>query len=553
MSDIIGSIFGTSSSTTQRTVPDQVQQAINLQRLIQATNLFSTGALSDFSGAQPDIYSPSDLSNYIGDIARQGVDRVGNTPMTNNLSLDQYLRSFDPVTAEYDAAQRRVNDRTYEDLQGNYNDYNRAIQGIDSDVNAALGRSYSDYGTGINTQNAAYNTATADLDARYNAAIARGDYDLARSLQQNRQNLEAGLSRNYGVANQALGSNEAYANRALGLNEANFLRSLGIAGSDAQSSLARQDANRERALALGLDTTRNYINEIATPALNRSLALQGLERSGAVPAAIARATAETAMPYLQSLEQAYGTNQANTLNSLLTTRAGLGNTLMGLQSGVNSQLLGQQGDVYNTLAQTIQALQGQAMQGDQAAQLAAQQGNQQLGSQRIAQQGNIASNYQNNVAQLAQALMANNITLEQAGIAANSALGQQLITAQNQLRLGRQQASTSLANTYIPQAASFAQSLPDASRALSLLPGQQQALQTANLTALAPLADFSRSLREQDFLRRQGLFTSVYTGLPFQPGSTTNQGQATGNIFNSLGGFFESFGTGGTSGGSGIT
>jgi hypothetical protein len=214
---------------------------------------------------------------------------------------------------------------------------------------------------------------------------------------------------------------------------------------------------------------------------------------------------------------------ADLVQAWLAARAQLGGQYAGLQSGVNTQLAAQQG----------------------AATEAAAAGNRQLGGQLMAGRAQAGNTYANNISQLAQALMANNISLEQAGISAESALGQQLVQVQNALRLQQQQGVTSLASSYIPQQSSFVQSLPGAAQAFTLLPQQLQTMRTANLTALQPLADYPRLLQEQDLARRQGLFTSLYTGIPFQPGTSTLAGSATGNIFDQLGGTISSGLTGG--------
>jgi hypothetical protein len=51
----------------------------------------------------------------------------------------------------------------------------------------------------------------------------------------------------------------------------------------------------------GLEEGSNYINKVATPEIMSTLALQGMERSGAAPEAIGKATAGIALPFLQSL------------------------------------------------------------------------------------------------------------------------------------------------------------------------------------------------------------------------------------------------------------
>jgi hypothetical protein len=57
---------------------------------------------------------------------------------------------------------------------------------------------------------------------------------------------------------------------------------------------------------LGLDATSNYISQIATPQIMSTAALQGLEGGGAVPEALAKATAGIALPFIQGLPAAYG-------------------------------------------------------------------------------------------------------------------------------------------------------------------------------------------------------------------------------------------------------
>ncbi len=530
MADILGSIFGTSSTQDQTTTPDPVAQALNIQRLQQLINFFdNAGAISQFGTPNDYLSQPTDFSRNISDIAWQRMRDTPGVDYSSIPSFEDYKASFDPTKEAYRQSQDTLQQLSVAAQGANVQDYNTVRGNVLSSLYPALQRSYSDFGTGVNAAGSTYGQVSSDIQADYNAAIARGDYDLARSL-----------STNEAYANRALGTNTANLNTGLNVNQSNLLQSLGVADTDALRSLITQNLNRQQALDLGIGATDNYISQIATPRINQAMALQGLESGGAVPQAIARATAETAIPYLQNIESIYGTNQANTLNQLMALKGGLTGNLsaqdaallsqyLGLQSGVNTQLAGQQG----------------------AATEAAAAGNRQLGGQLMSLQGQAGNTYQNNVNQLAQALMQNNVTLEQAGIAADSALGQQLVSAQNALRLQQQQGGVALSNTFMPLSAAFAQSVPQVGAALAALPGQLQAQNTSNLTALQPIADYSRQLAENDYLRRQGLFTSLYTGIPFQPGSSTQQTSATGNLFNQLGGFFSSVSTGGTKGGTG--
>ena len=73
----------------------------------------------------------------------------------------------------------------------------------------------------------------------------------------------------------------------------------------------------------------------------------------------------------------------------------------------------------------------------------------------------------------------------------------------------------------------FIQGLPQASATLAMAPAQRASM-------LFPLADYERSLREQDLLRRQGVYTAGLTGLPFSPGSSTTGRESKPPLF----GFF---------------
>lgn len=563
MGDIIGSVLGTSTSTTQKTVPDQIAQLQNLERYGQLVNLFGRGSLNQFADVNPEgIYNPTDLSTDINSVARNNLLANQNIDYNNLMSLDQYSRSFDPVSAEYNNSLNRL-DQTTDTAKNEASGTYEGLYGRNTAAtNAALDRSYYDTGYGINAAGSAYNTANTGIDAAYNAAIARGDYDLARSLMTNagyandaytRSGANAASNLNLNQANylSGLDLNRDITNQGLGVNESQVQRALALANSDASRSLGTQDFNRARALELGIGATGNYIDQIATPRLNAALTLQGLESGGAVPAAIARATAETAMPYLQSIENAYGSNQANTLNALM----GLKGTITGQGSAQSAELLqallredaaatgnytNLQSGVMSNLTGLQQETANQLLGQQGAATEAAAAGNRALGGQLMTDRTQTGTAYQNNINQLAQAMMANNVSLEQAGISANSALGQQLLQVQNTLRTQQQQGVTALGSNYVSNAANFTQSLPGASQTLSLLPGQMQGQQAAYLTGLQGIADFPRQLKEADYLRRQGLFTTAYTGIPYTPGSTNFGGTATGNIFDQLGGTIQS-------------
>lgn len=57
-------------------------------------------------------------------------------------------------------------------------------------------------------------------------------------------------------------------------------------------------------LNLGLDQSKGFISQVATPQILSTAALQGLESGGFVPESIAKATSQIALPFLQSLPSA---------------------------------------------------------------------------------------------------------------------------------------------------------------------------------------------------------------------------------------------------------
>ena len=82
-------------------------------------------------------------------------------------------------------------------------------------------------------------------------------------------------------------------------------------GSDAQrlvdTSSQQPILNIEDYIRMGLDESSGFISQIATPEILQTAALQGLEGGGFVPDAIARATSQIALPFLQSIPGAAAT------------------------------------------------------------------------------------------------------------------------------------------------------------------------------------------------------------------------------------------------------
>jgi hypothetical protein len=77
----------------------------------------------------------------------------------------------------------------------------------------------------------------------------------------------------------------------------------------------------------------------------------------------------------------------------------------------------------------------------------------------------------------------------------------------------------------------FVQGLPQA----SLAPFQQNLARSQRAQTLFPIADYGRSLREQDFLRQQGVVQTGLTGLPFTPGTSATGRTGSQPLFNFFG------------------
>jgi hypothetical protein len=307
----------------------------------------------------------------------------------------------------------------------------------------ALG-SYADPG------GAAY-AADPRVGELYTNAIgtASDPFDLGRYQAQgmDRGLFNEGLDVGKGNINQALGNVGGNYAGASGNTLASYNNAIGAAGQAYGQGMANNQALTQQALGYGTDAASNYINRIATPQLMQQATLQGLEGGGAVPASIAKATADVGLQWLSPIVQ----------QSL----------------GIQGQLAqGYGGDVSN-------------LSGANAAAQA------QLGGQNTALQSGLFGDYSNAVQQ---------------------AYG------------NRQGLETQFMST-----------LPGAYGTSITAPAQARSLAAQGAATLMPLADYGRGLQEQDLLRRQGLATTAYTGLPYTPATSTAQRQSQQPLWNFFG------------------
>jgi hypothetical protein len=455
MADVLGSIFGSGQRATQTQRPDPLAQEFNALRLGLTGQIFNQVGMDQFAAERPDIYRPSDRSEYLWQSASRALDDAGNVDTGQFMSFDDYMnRGYDATDRSYRTALESTSD-AYE------------------------------MGRGINR--AALDTARGNL---------RGTFDAGRGI--NRAALDTGIQTTGAGYNTARGNVAAERDRALGDIYGGYNVGLNQANVSGERALGRLDTAFDTSYDRALGQTEGYINQIATPAAMQAATLQGLEGGGAVPAAIARATAEYGGSLLGPLLQQYmsGTTgiagaqqqQEGALSSeLLSGLTGIGNTALGAEAalgqdylgslaGLSGQYMGQEGQLLNQL-------------------LSAEAG---LGGQYLGQEGSLGQGYLSSI--------------------------------------------TGLGGQYMNNLGQFVGSLPGASTQLGLAPFQarQMATDTALTRAnaamsLFPMADFGRSLQEQDFLRRQGLAQTALTGIPFTPGSSTSQRQSSQPLFNFLG------------------
>lgn len=238
----------------------------------------------------------------------------------------------------------------------------------------------------------------------------------------------------------------------------------------------------ERYYSEGLGRAQDFLSKVATPQIMQQAALQGLERGGAVSEAIARAGAQISLPFLQSLPQASVTlGMAPTLREL--QRAGIEQQRAGTEiARRQADLVGAQAGF--TRGQTLQSIGGLLESLERLGLLRAQTG----------------------------------LTGAETGL--------------TRARAGLTGAQTGLTGAQT--------GLTGAQTALTgaqtgLVGPQAGLLQAQRAATLFPLADYSRALQEQDLLRQQGIVTTGFTGIPFNPGGTLFGRQTTQPLFSFFG------------------
>lgn len=242
-----------------------------------------------------------------------------------------------------------------------------------------------------------------------------------------------------------------------------------------------------------------------------------------------------------------GLSGSNTQQAFDQYRAMLGQQRQALGGDVQG-LRGQNADIYNNLANNLQSL-GFDTTSNYINQVATPQIMQQMALQGLEGGGAPA-------AAIARATAEYGMPMYQQ----LAQLGQQYQGLQGGLSSGQQQALAAYGSQYggnvanamsqnlaaqnaLQQqyAGSIAGLLGQRNQAVSQLglsiPQVQGAFQTAGAqtaSTLFPMADYARSLQAQDLARRQSLYGTSLTGLPYTAGGTTEQEQKKAGIFSNI-------------------
>lgn len=341
----------------------------------------------------------------------------------------------------------------------------------------------------LNTANRDYLSGTVDtpnFDMGYNRNFRTGDINSNFNTDFKTGDISNNFNTDYGAGNVSGNFDTNYGRNLGNLRGLEGLR-------DTNSQLMSLDDFRKNTS----DTTSNYINRLATPQIKAQLAAQGMEGSGALPEAIANATAQHGAQFAMAepglLQQNAGVRLGEAQNVRANQQAMADTARANAGMGLQAQQLGNEA---LGMANNAQMQRAQLLEGENQARA--------MGNQAALQRGQLFG--MENDARLAQ----NQAALQRG----------QLFGLENQARDQYNQALSSQAM------------LPEQVRQMR---GQTNLLGAQRANTLFGIADQDRGLEEQDYLRRMGLATTAYTGLPYTPGSSQTGRQSTQPLFNWFG------------------
>ena len=434
---------------------------------------------------------------------------------------------------------------------------NLGMQGIDASRNDSLARANADYAQGRNINRTALELANAANTAGLSTSRGINRTGLNTSRGMNAQALDLGRGVNRIGLDVARGGQQALAGQAQGANRSGLdlaremasagygvgMRQAGASGNQALSSL---QGAYQQGLGDITNPVSNYIAQIATPQIQQQMALQGLEGSGAVNASIGRATAEAGLPLMQQLLSGLLSGTTDIAGRRQATEGALGDRYLGGEQALGGQYLAGEQDIAGRLLAGEQALGGQYLSGEQALAQGYQgaesglggqylQGEQGLGSQYLGGLQSAADRFAGGEQGLASDYLGATTGINQQGMQALQNLLGNFQSGQYGLSQGNQAAQAGIQQNAMGLGAQFAQSLPGAAETLGLLPARERAMRAQAATGLFPMADYARNLRQQDLTRRQDLYSTAFTGIPFTSGGTQKQDTSTKPLFNLFG------------------
>ncbi len=551
MGGILDSIFGSSKNQNQTTSPDATSRAMNNMRLQEMQRMFGSNSLADYANSGGEAYDPS---NYVSDALRNQDSYDSQWTRNNGMTFNDYRdsgyrendRTYNRANADVDSAAEDAysrNTTNYNDLYGRnastYNDmYGRNTANYEdtygrnaSNYNDAYGRNTSNYKDIYNTNKGTYEDTYGRNRSNYDEQTARNQGFYEDTYARNRSNNEEIYNRNKSDYSGVSAKNEQMLKDSLGLSDANY--------DQLKKEMASAfEGNYKKAL----DTTSNYISEVASPQAKQAMALQGMEGGGALPAAITKATAEAGLPLMEALLPQYQSEVGQSGRQHMSEQTALEQAGMAQEGETGRQYMGQQGSLGSQYVgnQAAAASQNMANQANAASQYGATQaeasgryGSNQaaMGNQYMSDQAAMSGQYMGNQAAASGQHMSNQAAANQAYANMQGAMGGQYMGAQSGVASQRMGARAAIGQQGMADTSRFTESLPGAADTITMTPEKAAMARAQRANTMMPLYDYQRSLKEQDYLRRQGVVGTAMTGMPYTPGSSSKGGTSAAPLF----------------------
>jgi hypothetical protein len=529
MGGILDSIFGSSKNQNQTTSPDATSRAMNNMRLQEMQRMFGSNSLSDYANSGGEAYDPS---NYVSDALRNQDSYDSQWTRNNGMTFNDYRdtgyrendRTYNRANADVDSAAEDAyarNTSNYNDLfNRNASTYNDMYGRNASNYEDMYGRNTSNYNDIYNTNKGTYEDTYGRNRSNYDEQTARNQGFYEDTYARNRSNNEEIYNRNKSDYSGVSAKNEQMLKDSLGLSDANYDQLK-------KEMSSAFEGNYKKAL----DTTSNYISQVASPQAKQAMALQGMEGGGALPAAISKATAEAGLPLMEALLPQYQSEVGQSGRQHMSEQTALEQAGMAQEGETGRQYMGQQGALGSQYAgtQAAAASQNMANQANAASQYS---GTQAAASDRYgSNQAAMGNQYMANQAAMSGQHMANQAASNQAYANMQGAMGGQYMGAQSGVASQRMGARAAIGQQGMADTSRFTESLPGAADTITMTPEKAAMARAQRANTMMPLYDYQRSLKEQDYLRRQGVVGTAMTGMPYTPGSSSKGGTSAAPLF----------------------